>query len=428
VRRPPIPIHDPKRSSAASKTRSAASRRAISVKCFGSRPLVPPWEVKKQPDVPDNWSVAAPARCSLECAHLPGVSCLVFFLEQRKQVSLSRRDVDYVLGPLASSHADDLAYYLASIVESSDDGIISIDLDGIITSWNRGAEQVYGYTAEETIGKPVLMLIPSNRHDEGPAILERIKRGEHVEHYETVRQRKQGQLIDVSLTVSPIRNAQGKIIGASKVSRDITERRRAQDHQQFLMRELEHRAKNLFAVILSVINRTLVEGQTLAGTKEALTSRVMALAEAHAILSEAAWRGAPLAKIIKRNCAGFTKRLDVRGCDIILSTPAAHQFALALHELATNAAKYGALSIPGGRVSIECDVKRTNGDGTFSFVWKEAGGPPVSAPNRKGFGNVILVDGAKQFASHVALNYEPEGLRYELRCALSAIEAVNTAL
>jgi PAS domain S-box-containing protein len=342
-------------------------------------------------------------------------------------LSLPRHVIDRVLGPLAHSRADELAYYLASIVESSDDAIISIDLDGIITSWNSGAERVYGYTAEETIGKPVLMLIPSNRHDEGPAILERIKRGERVEHYETVRQRKQGSVIDISLTVSPIRNAQGKIIGASKVSRDIVERKLAQDHQQFLIRELEHRAKNLFAVILSVINRTLVEGQTLAAAKEVLTGRVMALAEAHAILSEAAWRGAPLAEIIQRNFAGFSKRLEVRGCDIILNTPAAQQFALAVHELATNAAKYGALSIPGGRVSIECDVKRANGDGTFSFVWKEAGGPPVSAPNRKGFGSVILVDGAKQFASHVALNYEPVGLRYEFQCPLSAIEAVNTA-
>ncbi len=337
-------------------------------------------------------------------------------------------DPDRVLGALARARREEIAYYLASIVESSDDAILTINLDGIITSWNTGAERLYGYTAEEAIGKRTTMLIPPNRYDEEPAILERIKRGERVEHYETMRQRKQGSVIDISLTVSPIRNAQGEIIGASKVSRDITEGKRAQNHQQFLLRELEHRAKNLLAVILSVINRTLVEGQTLAEAKEALTSRVMALAEAHAILSEAAWRGAPLAEIIQRNFAGFSTRLDVRGCDIILNTPAAQQFALAVHELATNAAKYGALSIPSGRVLIECDVKRANGDGIFSFVWKEAGGPPVSAPNRKGFGNVILVDGAKQFASHVALNFDPEGLRYELRCALSAIEAVNTAL
>jgi PAS domain S-box-containing protein len=179
-------------------------------------------------------------------------------------------DNNRVLGALARARRDEIAYYLASIVQSSDDAIITINLDGNITSWNAGAERLYGYTAEETIGKRTTTLTPPNRHDEEPAILERIKRGEHVEHYETVRQHKQGQLIDVSLTVSPIKNGQGKIIGASKISRNISERKRAQDLQQFLIREIEHRAKNLFAVIQSIVDRTLTEGQTLAGAKDVL--------------------------------------------------------------------------------------------------------------------------------------------------------------
>lgn len=332
-----------------------------------------------------------------------------------------------VLGPLAHTHRDEIAYYLASIVNSCDDAILTIDLDGIVTSWNAAAERLYGYTAEEVIGEPLTMLIPPNRHDEEPAILERIKRGEHVERYESVRQRKHGGLIDVSLTVSPVKNAQGKIIGASKVSRDITERKRAQKHQQFLIRELEHRAKNLFAVIQSIVDRTLIEGQTLAGAKEVLAGRLNALAQAHSLLAEAAWQGAPLAEIIQRVFAGFSKRFDLSGCDIVLNTPATQQFALMVHELATNAMKYGALSVPNGRISIECDVRRANGDGTFAFLWKETGGPTVSAPKRKGFGSAILLDGAKQFGAHVALNYEPEGLRYELRFPLTAVEAANTA-
>ena len=138
-------------------------------------------------------------------------------------------DADRVLGALARARRDEIAYFLASIVGSCDDAILTIDLDGIITSWNAAAERLYGYTVEEAIGKPTAMLIPPNRRDEEPAIFERIKRGERVEHYETVRQRKHGSLIDVSLTISPVRNAQGKIIGASKVFRDITERKRAQE-------------------------------------------------------------------------------------------------------------------------------------------------------------------------------------------------------
>ncbi|HEV3471328.1 MAG TPA: PAS domain S-box protein [Pyrinomonadaceae bacterium] len=120
------------------------------------------------------------------------------------------------------------AYWLSAIVESADDAIVSKTLDGIITSWNRGAERVFGYTAEEVIGKSITILIPEDHHDEEPAILARIRAGERVEHYETVRVRKDGTLIDISLTISPIKTDDGRIIGASKVARDITERRRAQ--------------------------------------------------------------------------------------------------------------------------------------------------------------------------------------------------------
>jgi PAS domain S-box-containing protein len=119
------------------------------------------------------------------------------------------------------------ASLLASIVESSDDGIYSIDLDGIITSWNNGAEQLFGYTAAEAVGTSLATLIPVDRQDEEIAILERIKRGERMHHYETVRQRKDGGLVEISLTVSPIYTPKGKVIGASKIARDISERKKS---------------------------------------------------------------------------------------------------------------------------------------------------------------------------------------------------------
>jgi PAS domain S-box-containing protein len=116
----------------------------------------------------------------------------------------------------------------AAIVENSDDAIISKDLDGVIRSWNPGAERLYGYTAEEVVGRPVTMIIPDDRPDEEPGILARIRRGKQVDHYETVRRRKDGTLIDVSLTVSPVRDAEGRVVGASKIARDITERKRTE--------------------------------------------------------------------------------------------------------------------------------------------------------------------------------------------------------
>jgi NtrC-family two-component system response regulator AlgB len=117
---------------------------------------------------------------------------------------------------------------LASIIEFSDDAILSKDLNGIITSWNRGAERLFGYSEREAIGQPVTMLIPADRADEETVILERIRKGEPIEHYETIRRRKDGMLINLSLTVSPIKDAEGKVIGASKIARDITERKNAE--------------------------------------------------------------------------------------------------------------------------------------------------------------------------------------------------------
>ena len=119
--------------------------------------------------------------------------------------------------------------HLAAIVESSDDAIISKDLNSIITSWNGGAERLFGYTAQEAIGRPVTLLIPPDRQQEEPKILERLRRGERVEHFETVRVRKDGSLLEISLSLSPLRDSAGRIIGASKIARDITERKRTEE-------------------------------------------------------------------------------------------------------------------------------------------------------------------------------------------------------
>jgi PAS domain S-box-containing protein len=128
----------------------------------------------------------------------------------------------------------------ASIIESSSDAIISKDLNGVIQSWNRGAESIFGYPPEEAIGQPVTMLIPEDRIDEEPGILARIRRGEHVAHYETVRRRKDGRLIDISLNVSPVRDSRGAIIGASKIARDVTEHNRleAAEREAEMMQQL----------------------------------------------------------------------------------------------------------------------------------------------------------------------------------------------
>ena len=150
--------------------------------------------------------------------------------------------------------AEEAVQRFAAIVKSSDDAILAKDLNGKIITWNRGAERLFGYTAEEAIGQPIAMLIPLDRQSEEPDILARVRRGERIDHYETIRRRKDGSLVEISLSVSPIKNREGRVIGASKIARDITERRRAEEQQHLLIREMDHRVKNLFALASSVVS------------------------------------------------------------------------------------------------------------------------------------------------------------------------------
>lgn len=149
--------------------------------------------------------------------------------------------------------AQEASATLAAIVESSDDAILSIDLHGNIISWNKGAERLFGYAVQETIGRPMNVLIPPDRIDEEPALLERIRQGESIEHYETVRRRKDGTLLDISLTISPIVDSQSRIVGASKIARDITERKKTEEGLRALATELnlaEQRERNRLATEL----------------------------------------------------------------------------------------------------------------------------------------------------------------------------------
>ena len=135
---------------------------------------------------------------------------------------------------MPQSNDDGITSLLAAIVDSSDDAIVSKTLDGIITSGNRGAEKIFGYSAEEAIGRHITLIIPAERHGEENEVLTRVRRGEKLDHFETIRRAKDGREVHISLTVSPVRDASGRIIGASKVARDITERKRAEEERERL--------------------------------------------------------------------------------------------------------------------------------------------------------------------------------------------------
>jgi PAS domain S-box-containing protein len=315
-----------------------------------------------------------------------------------------------------------IAQRLASIVESSQDAIVSKDLDGIITSWNRGAERIFGYAAEEVIGKSILVLIPADRHDEERGILERIRRGERIEHYETIRLCKDGNLVHISLSVSPIRGAEGAIIGASKIARDITERKQAEARQALLARELHHRTKNLFTVVQAVVSRSFAGKRTVEEAEHAVLSRLRSLAQTHVMLIEKEWQGADIGDVVRAEMNPYAGRVTIEGPALMLTSQAAQNFALALHELATNAAKYGALSTTTGRVRISWSVFKPNGHRCFVFRWQERGGPPVTRPTQKGFGSAVLEQVmAEFFDTPPRIEYAEAGVTYELSGSLEAI-------
>jgi PAS domain S-box-containing protein len=137
---------------------------------------------------------------------------------------------------LPEKATDGIISLLSAIVDSSDDAIVSKTLDGIILSWNRAAEQIFGYTAEEAIGQHITLIIPPERHYEEAEVLARVRRGQKIDHFETMRRTKDGRALDISLTVSPIKDGSGRIIGASKVARDITDRKRIEREREELLR------------------------------------------------------------------------------------------------------------------------------------------------------------------------------------------------
>ncbi|HZD29110.1 MAG TPA: PAS domain S-box protein, partial [Xanthobacteraceae bacterium] len=187
---------------------------------------------------------------------------------------------------------------LASIVVSSDDAIISKTLDGCVTSWNGGAMRIFGYELSEMIGQSILRIIPSELHGEESEILGRLERGERIDHYETVRVAKDGRRVDVALTVSPLRDRSGRVVGASKVGRDITERKRAEKLQRILTEELSHRVKNTLATVQAIASQSLARARSPRDFVSSFGGRLQALANAHTLLTRTQMQGADMMALV----------------------------------------------------------------------------------------------------------------------------------
>lgn len=304
------------------------------------------------------------------------------------------------------------AQQLAAIVESSDDAIVSKDLNGVIVSWNRGAEDLFGYPAAEAVGNPITLIIPEDRRDEEVHILARLRRGERIDHFETTRRRRDGSLVDISLTISPVRDRNGRIVGASKIARDITERRQAEAQRDLLIAELNHRVKNTLATVISIAHLSFAHRRSISEAQQSFDQRIRALAQTHTRLAEANWSGVSLHTVIGDEVAPYRDEngnIAISGPEILLDPKSAISLGMACHELTTNAAKYGALSVPDGRLAIAWQVDQ---GGNVEITWVESGGPPVKSPRRRGFGRLLLERVlASDLRGQVTLEFTAAGLR-----------------
>ena len=427
-----------------------------------------------------------------------------------------------------------------------DDAVVAKDIDGIVVAWNPAAERLFGYTAREMLGESIRRLLPADRYDEEDLILERIRQGERVAPFFTKRLHKDGHLIDALITVSPVRDGNGTIAGASKIARDaapilesqrrvreseerfrmlaenisqfawvagpdgravwynkrfhefagltpeeldsdprarlvpaehlervserfeqaiasgedwedtfpmrgqdgalrwflsrakpirdaagkiiwwfgtntdVTEQREQAEQIQLLLMEVNHRSKNLLSTVQALARRSVDNNPEFIARFE---ERLRSLAANQDILVRRAWREVPVRDLIEvqlRFLPGKMAAISLEGGDCALMPRAAEVIGMALHELATNSLKYGALSAADGRVAISWQCPPA-GEG-FVIRWIESGGPPVATPERSGFGTTLIRDVPRHnLSATVDLDYRPEGLCWSLTCSADVI-------
>ena len=432
--------------------------------------------------------------------------------------------------------------WLSAIITSSSDAIISKNLDGIIASWNPAAERVFGYTPQEIIGQSIRVLIPEDRQSEEDEILATIQAGRTVADFETIRLHKDGTAIPIMVTVSPVHDTSGTIVGASKIVRDIsrehenqerlrqseaqfkaladnipqlawmsdpegqifwynkrwyeytgadeettrghgwrsvhhpehearatehflnslktgqvwedtfplrgkngkfrwflsralpihdkdgqiemwfgtntdvTEQKQREEQIQLLLGEVNHRAKNMLTLVQAIARQTMASGDNF---MDRFAERMRSLASSQDLLVSSGWRGARVEDIMNSQLAHLEDfigtRIKLEGPHVRLTSAAAQSLGMALHELATNAGKYGALSNDTGQVDIRWNIRQEEGTNRFEISWTESGGPPVIAPDRRGFGSTVIERMTRiAFGYPVKLDFAPEGLHWHL--------------
>jgi two-component system, chemotaxis family, CheB/CheR fusion protein len=303
----------------------------------------------------------------------------------------------------------------AALARASGDAILGLSLDGVVETWSPGAERLLGYTSKEMIGRNFSILAPEGYANEQRAILEQIRRGEEIAPIDSLSRRKDGSLVHVTLRATPILSPKKVPIGISETMRDISERVKAEKHSHFLTHELAHRSKNLLALVFATMKQTAQQSTSIEDFEKRCEDRLRAVSQAQDLLLASDWKGAAVADVVRASLKPFMADetcLEMHGPDVELNTGAVHTFSLVLHELATNASKFGALTKPEGKIVVDwqLDAGESN-SGRFRMSWREIGGPVVAPPKQTGFGHDVVAEMPKhELAGEVTLEYLPGGL------------------
>ncbi len=308
---------------------------------------------------------------------------------------------------------------LAAIVNASKDAIFGISLPDRITSWNPAAEALFGLPAAQVVGKRLDTLLPAEASQQTRDFFASAERESRLGEFYMTWVRPDGESMPLEMNWAPVRDEHGNVIAGEIFARDMRERAKAERGATLMMRELDHRVKNTLATVQAIAQQTLRGSASVEDLQDAFMARLMSLSKTHNLLAREGWSGTDLRKLVEGELQPYQRgdaaRIEIRGGPVMLSPKASLALSMALHELATNAAKYGALSVQDGVVAVDWEVGMVNGEPHLQLRWRERGGPPVGQPVRFGFGHRLITEGlAYELDGTVTLEFAATGVVCEM--------------
>jgi len=349
---------------------------------------------------------------------IAGLMCAAIDISRIRSLESEQRRLTEELGTAVQRYD--------TALRGSNVSVFTQDLDLRYTSFSKS---LFGRESADMIGRTDNEILPPENAASIVAVKREVLTHGHPKDAE-VRVDSDAGVHWYDLHIEPLRDVTGGIVGLTCAAVDITERKEGEAHLRLLMRELTHRSKNLLAVIQAMARQTAKQGGTIASFLERFGARLQALSRSHDLLVQESWYGASLQDLVRSQLGHYLDReqpqVDFAGPDVHLRPEAAQSLGLALHELAANAAKYGALSRPGGRIAIEWRLTPAEQGGGLEIVWRESNGPKVGEPRRRGFGSMVIEHNlARALDAEVELSFRAEGLKCRIAVPAAQLLAIR---